>query len=224
MITQTKGKIFLTTERGYNELNWYRSYNTFKFGNYQNEHKDAVGALYVLNDDTLAPGGSIRMSIEEDSQVVLLPLAGALTFKDSLDNTDTLHPGEAQLLHIPKDEAIRISNPAEHDLVNFLQVWFKRPANVKANQSTIFNLVDNKNKLISLFDGLHFSIGQFDGRAETEYHLHTPGAALFTFVIDGEFEAQHRLLHARDGLALWDIQSAEMEALSNEAIVVVMEV
>jgi len=35
---------------------------------------------------------------------------------------------------------------------------------------------------------------------------------------------QHRLLHARDGLVLWDAKEIEMEALSNDAIILLLEI
>lgn len=224
MIAQTKGKIFLAGERGHNELSWYRSYNTFNFGRYQTDHKLPVGSLYLLNDDTLAPGKSIKMSVEDDSQIVLLPLVGAIEYTDNAGNNNVVQAGEAQLLTIAKGGFIRIANPFEHNLVNFLQLWFKIPSGTNKNQRAVFDLIGNKNELVSLFNGGNMAIGQFDGRAEAQYKPNSPGAALFMFVIDGEFEAQHRLLHARDGLALWDVAEAEMEALSNEAIILVLEV
>jgi len=224
MILQTKGKIFLADERGHNEVSWYRSYNTFNFGRYQNEYKTPIGSLYVLNDDTLAPGGSIRMGVEDDTCMVLLPMVGAIECVDSLGNKAALQAGEAQLLNIPKGGFIRITNPFEDELVSFLQLWIKAPVNERTNQKAAFDLDKNKNRLIGLFDAINLSIGQFDGRAEAEYKPNNPGAAIFMFVIDGEFEAQHRLLHARDGLALWDVAEIEMEALSNDAIILVLEV
>ena len=63
MIPQSKGKIFLSEERGYQELDWFRSYNTFNFGKYLHEHKTAIGPLYVLNDDTLAGGRSFSLVV-----------------------------------------------------------------------------------------------------------------------------------------------------------------
>jgi len=224
MIPQTRGKIFLADERGYNEVSWYRSYNTFNFGRYQNEYKTPIGSLYVLNDDTLAPGGSIRMGVDDDTCMVLLPMVGAIEYVDSLGNKAALQAGEAQLLNIPKGGFIRIINPFEDDLVSFLQLWIKAPVNGRANQKAAFDLDENKNRLIGLFDAINLSIGQFDGRAEAEYKPNNPGAAMFMFVIDGEFEVQHRLLHARDGLVLWDAKEIEMEALSNDAIILLLEI
>jgi redox-sensitive bicupin YhaK (pirin superfamily) len=69
------------------------------------------------------------------------------------------------------------------------------------------------------------SIGQFRGRQEARYQLSHKTHGLFVFVIEGAFEVQGRLLHPRDGLAFWNVaEPAELEALSNDAIILLMEV
>src|SRR4051812_35032551 len=93
MVPQSKGKIFLAAERGLNELSWFRSYNTFNFGRYYNEHKTPFGVLYVLNEDTLAGGHVITMNVEEDSDIILVPVVGAVAF-----NNDVITAGQIQLL------------------------------------------------------------------------------------------------------------------------------
>ncbi|HLO38529.1 MAG TPA: hypothetical protein VK173_08565, partial [Lacibacter sp.] len=67
------------------------------------------------------------------------------------------------------------------------------------------------------------SVGKFSGRAETVYYTERSSANVFVFVLEGAFEVEGRLLHARDGLALWQATSVEMEALSNDALVMVVE-
>ena len=67
------------------------------------------------------------------------------------------------------------------------------------------------------------SIGKFDGRGETTYRVKNKDAGLFVFVLEGAFEVQGTLLHARDGLALWETDEVEMEALSNDAIILLVE-
>jgi quercetin 2,3-dioxygenase len=42
------------------------------------------------------------------------------------------------------------------------------------------------------------------------------------FVLQGAFEAEGRLLHERGGLALWDAGEIEIEALSNNAILLLI--
>lgn len=44
------------------------------------------------------------------------------------------------------------------------------------------------------------------------------------FVLQGVFEVASRLLHAKDGLALRGFEEAAFEALSNEAILLLIEV
>ena len=66
-------------------------------------------------------------------------------------------------------------------------------------------------------------LGRFAGRAETVYPLRTPGAGVFVFVLAGAFEVASRLLHEKDGLALWDVAEIELEALSNDALLLVLE-
>ena len=51
-----------------------------------------------------------------------------------------------------------------------------------------------------------------------------PGGDEFVFIIEGAFEVQNRLLEARDGLSLWNLSKLEFEALSNDAILMIIEV
>jgi len=223
MLPQSKGKIFLADERGLNQLDWFRSYNTFNFGKYYNEHKTPFGALYVLNEDTLAPGRSITMEVEEDSDIILIPVVGAVTWRDSAGNTALTGASQSLYYSAPKGTGITISNPYEDALVNFLQIWIKRPATAASLQLCDFDLNNHKDRLFPIFNN-RILLGQFNGRAETTLPL-PPGAnGLFVFVIQGAFEVQYRLMHAKDGLALWDLQEIALEALSNEAIVLVVPI
>lgn len=75
-----QAKIFLAEERSVTETESFRSYNTFNFASFYNEHKAAVEKLYVCNDDTLAGGKNFLLSVEQDTLLVLLPVVGAVNF------------------------------------------------------------------------------------------------------------------------------------------------
>ena len=228
MIEQSQGKIFLASERGHTETDWFRSYNTFNFGNFQHEHKPAFGALYVLNDETLAGGKHIKLLVEDDAAIILIPTVGAIIYTDSIGNESVVEAGQAQMFSTPKDTTILIGNPYDEDLVNFLQIWIRQPAAIgHAPTLSGFDLVNNKNNLVEISpagSGHKIFIGKFTGREETVYKMTEPGNGLFTFVLEGAFEVQYRLLEARDGLGLWNIEAAEIEALSNDAIILLMEI
>lgn len=244
MLPQSKGKIFLSEERGLNELEWFRSYNTFNFGRYYNEFKTPFGALYVLNEDTLAGDRSFTMNVEEDSCIILIPVVGAIACKDSTGNAGLVEAGQAQLLNIPAGGSFEVKNPYGSDLVKFLQLWIKTPGTTvsPAAQSFSFDLTGRKNRLIEIFSPAPGALlnssqsssqhsaalpvglmGKFAGREEATYQI-LNGNGLFAFVIEGVFEVQYRLLHAGDGLGLWGLQEVELEALSNDAIILLVEV
>jgi len=107
-------------------------------------------------------------------------------------------------------------------------------------QQLTFDLQD-KNKLHPLFtenmegpiDHPSFCgfIGKYDGRNDGIYQLKAVenkqlANGIFVFILSGAFDVQNRFLHARDGLALSDLQDEliEFEALSNDAILLLMEI
>lgn len=227
MLDNSQGKMFLAAERGHTETDWFRSYNTFNFGNYRHEHKTPFGPLYVFNDDTLAGGKKISLLVEEDSTIILLPTVGAIIFVDSLGHESMIEAGQAQVYTAKKDTSILIGNPYDDELINFLQIWIRQPAAVQSESLlTSFDLVHNKNKLVEINKTGSFYksfIGKFRGREEAVHTL-DPDNGLFVFVLEGAFEVQYRLLETRDSLALWNIQKVELEALSNEAIILLLEI
>lgn len=161
--------------------------------------KESFYDLVAFNDETLAAGASIT----HHGATLIIPLVGDIYTDRSLS------PGQAQIINDPT-----ISNPFKEELVNYLLISFKERANAVVN----FNLIDNK--LQHLFTGV--SIGKFDGRIDDTYKI--SGKGIFAFAIEGAFEVQNRLLHPRDGLALWNLDEVEFEALSNEALLLLIEV
>lgn len=233
MITQVKAKIFLSEERGVNETNWFRSCNTFNFGKYCNEHKNPFGDIYVLNDDILDSGRSLRMLVEELSYVIILPVVGAVEYKDQSGNNELVAAGQLYIRCLDKGTNFEIINPFKKELVNFLQVWIRagRPGTASFNSLATYDI----NAFMNCLGGISpqndgtgllpftISIGKFSGRGETTYGCRKSGNRIFVFVIEGAFEVEGRLLHARDGLAFWDASSVKVEALSNDAILLLIE-
>jgi quercetin 2,3-dioxygenase len=238
-------QIYLSEQRGQTQSEGFRSFHTFNFGAYQHESRQSFGSLYVLNDDTLAGGQRLKMAVEEDSHIILLPIVGAIAYKNSLNTDGTsrnnreegyLSAGQAQIFAAGKGMSFEIENPYDMALVNVLQIWTKRSAQnfVPSIENFGFDLSEQKNSLISFYTdgtsrdnregGTSCHIGQFDGRKEGVFSLKNAQNGVFTFVIEGVFEVQNRLLEARDGLSLSNIKEVEFEALSNNAIILFLEV
>ena len=238
MIEQSNGKIYLENQRGCSQTEGFRSFHTFHFGAYNHVGKEPFGALQVLNDDTLAGEKSVSMRVEANTDIILLPIVGAIGYKNSLDIDPSreyreggyISSGEVQIFSVTKNSAFEVSNPYETELVNYLQIWIKNtsPTFKPKIQHKHFNLNTHKNQLLPLFSIKNTSslgfIGQFEGREEATYTLKNPKNGVFTFIIEGAFEVQNRLLEARDSLALWAIETVELEALSNNALILLLEI
>lgn len=222
MIPQSPGKMYLSDERGLNEMPWFRTYNTFNFGHYFSEHKHPFRSLYVLNEDVLAGGKSLRMEVETPSDIILIPVVGAITYTTADGRHGGLEAGQAQVLHVT--DAFEVRNPYDHDLVKFLQLWISTP--VPTPDAFVAFDLSTKDVLSTIHHtpAYKISIGKFNGRGEGTYHLHDKQHGVFIFNIEGAFEVQYRLLHDGDGLALWEIDAVEIEALSNDAILLVIEI
>lgn len=223
----SQAKIFLSDERGVLELDTFRSYNTFNFGNYQHQYKSPVENLYLLNDDTLAAGKSINLEIQTDSLVLLLPVVGAVDYRDSAGNASLVKPGELQAVLLPAGSSYTISNLYDDELVNFLQVWIKVENALPIGKLQVFSFdLDQGRNCFHSFDllnGYCFHIAKFTGRQKAAISFKRNVPAVFSFIVEGAFELKDRLLHTRDGLALWNCNEVDMEALSNDAIVFLFE-
>ncbi|MGN6438706.1 MAG: hypothetical protein ACTHMM_19340 [Agriterribacter sp.] len=236
MIQQTAAKIYLAQERGCNENACMRSYSTFNFGNFNHAHKQPFSSLYVWNDDTLAPGQSIKTCIDKDGYIVFIPLVGTITYRHNREDNVVIDAGQVYISCVRSGTVVEVTNSLSEALVNFLHI---RIAAGKADNSEDtallkFDIDANKYDWVTmsavygskLVDKLPFyiAIAKLGGRSEVGYTLRKEGNAVFAFSVEGAFEVQNRLLHQRDGLALWDTPGVELEALSNDAIIILFEV
>lgn len=231
MAAQTPGKIFLADQRGLVETNRHRRYCTFSFGDYTHEHKGPFGRLHGFNDETLAGALALALPVAQATHVLLVPITGDLAYRTDTLPAATVQVGEMQLLTLPGGDALHLANPYETELISFLHIWVHaaESAPPAAAPRLAFDLAAAPNQLIEVLPPLAgqgqlfgVRIGQFAGRRETVYQGQ-PGVGFFAFVLAGAFEVEGRLLHERDGLALWQVAEVELEALSNYATILVLE-
>ena len=230
MISQTPGKMFLAEERGLAESELFRRISTFQFAGFAHPHKKPFGRLFGLNEETLAGGHTVAFAVSEAAQVLLLPITGAVAASSS-DNEETLvEAGETLLLTLPANSTLRLRNPFGSELISFLHIWLRTDAATTsaAAHPVGFDFDQLANRLLPLRPGAAAelptaSLGRFAGRQEAVYQLRNSAGSVFVFVLAGAFEVESRLLHEKDGLALWDVAAIELEALSSDALLLVLE-
>lgn len=229
MLAQTPGKIFLADQRGRTETRDFRRFATLSFGDFYHEHKPPLGRLLAVNEETLAGGFTLTLPVPEAVHLVLLPITGTV---EVLLPSQVLavEVEQVQVLTLPAGSLLQLRNPYPGDLISLLHLWVRAdapaPAVGPAAQFGLETLANRLAPLLPATPGLPFtlSLGRFAGRHEATYEL--PASRLFFgFVLAGAFEAEGRLLHEKDGLALWDVHTQiEIEALSHDALLLVLEI
>jgi len=225
-MVQSDAVIYLASQRGCTQSTTYRSYHTFNFGSYFNEHRKAFGNLIAFNDDVLADGKSTTLTASENSFVIIIPIVGSLSYQIDDKEPREASVGKIHAMRVGANGQVEIKN-TESELINFIHVWLRDDGTAK-NEFTEFTFSLGENKLYPfLLNPNQFAgkiiLGKFAGRAESIVKISTPAKGAFVFALEGAFEVNNRLLQARDGLALWNVEEVEFEALSNDAILFIIE-
>lgn len=215
--------IFLESQRGCTQTQQHRSFHTFNFGSYANNHREPFGILKTLNDETLAEGASLTYTTGSSVQVVILPLVGTCVADSELVSA-RIDPGQIFQFLLPEGSSVHITNPYKTEQVNFLYLEFNAPK-FTYPETKAFDIDSHLNQLIIVEDNNEYklSIGNYLGRNEYEVSFEQEAKNIFACVIEGAFEVNNRLLHRRDGLALRNTEVFEFESLSNNAIILIIE-
>lgn len=224
--------------RGHAAHGWLDSWHTFSFAAYHNPSRVHFGALRVLNDDTVAPGGGFGKHPHDNMEIISIPLQGDLEHGDSLGNTAVIKQGDVQAMSAGTGVVHSEKNHSHTEAVKFLQIWvFSNERNVKPryDQKT-FGDEEKHNKLLTVVspigtsDGgvqIHqdawFSLGKLDKGTTLGYRLKKEGNGVYAFVIEGEASINGVALSRRDGLGI-EGESQLTVTANEEAELLLMEV
>ena len=226
------------SSRGDANHGWLHSRHTFSFADYHNPERMHFGALRVLNDDYVAEGMGFGTHPHNDMEIVSIPLEGDLEHKDNMGNVSVIKKGDIQVMSAGTGVTHSEYNKNKDKPVKFLQIWVfpNQKGHTPRYDQISLNLEDRRNKLQQIVspsvadDGVWvnqdawFHLGVFEKGLSADYQLKKSGNGVYVFVIKGDVSIDGTELNERDGFGIWETEGFMLEALSDDAEILLMEV
>ncbi|WP_425237274.1 hypothetical protein [Ulvibacterium sp.] len=217
IIEKERAQIFLADRRYRYQTSEYRTLRT------EISNKGVPSEVQMLYDDTLAQGRTRSFVADSSVLILLLPLVGTIEFEClNRGHHQKIAPEELLVFPLHQGEAYTITNSSNSDLANYIQIWFK--INAFPKHLSYGDYVHNRLNTIYQINSTRVHFGVFDGRKEARLDMQKPKYQNLVFVINGAFEVQERLLESRDALLLTNVSRLEMEALSENGIILILEI
>jgi redox-sensitive bicupin YhaK (pirin superfamily) len=223
--------------RGHVNHDWLDTYHTFSFASYHDPERVHFGVLRVLNDDTVDPGKGFGLHPHDNMEIITIPLEGDLEHKDSMGNSSVIRHGDIQVMSAGTGIYHSEFNPNPDRLVKLLQIWVfpnKRNVTPRYDQITL-DVNDRHNKLqqilspdpgdegVWIHQDAWFFMGKFDKGFKTDYSIRKKGNGIYFFIVEGSFKVDGFDLASRDGLGMWEVEKVAIEAVSEGAEILLME-
>jgi quercetin 2,3-dioxygenase len=204
-----------SSERGYADHGWLKSFHTFSFAGYYDPAHMGFGNLRVINEDRIAAGKGFGTHSHQNMEIISYVLSGELAHKDSIGNVKGIPPGDVQRMSAGTGVQHSEFNHAEGQTTHFLQIWIEPNVTGIAPSYEQKTFADAEKRgalrLVASPDGAQGSVmihadakiyaGLIDGTESATLALDARRKC-YVHLIAGQLEVNGQLLHAGDALAL----------------------
>lgn len=232
-----KYTIIHSNTRGHVDLGWLNSYHTFSFGQYFNRTRMGFGALRVVNDDWIKPGGGFPMHHHDNMEIITVVLKGIIEHQDNLNNHQQINAGEIQIMSAGTGIMHSEYNPSPTEELNLFQIWIHpkiRNVSPRYRQKSFVEILNKKNTWHTLItpegennsliinQDAYLYLGEFDsGQTAEPYFSKQSRNGIFVMLIEGEALFNNIPLLARDAILFTEIQNLTCKIIKSAKIMVI---
>jgi quercetin 2,3-dioxygenase len=211
-----------SSDRGYADHGWLKSFHSFSFADYFDPAHMGVGNLRVINEDRIAPGTGFGTHGHRDMEIVSYVLDGALAHQDSLGNgtpgaanAGVIRPGDVQRMSAGTGVRHSEFNHSKDGATHFLQIWIL-PARTgiapgyeqkhydsaaKRGRLALVAAPDGRDGAVTIHADARIHAGLFDGAERAELAL-APARLTYVHLARGELRVNGHALGHGDAVTL----------------------
>jgi len=203
-----------SSERGYADHGWLKSWHSFSFANYYDPRHMGFRQLRVINQDIVAPGQGFPTHGHADMEIITVVLRGTIEHKDSMGNKELVKAGEIQRMSAGTGVRHSEFNPSAKDDLELLQIWIEpaeRGIEPSYEQVAVQNLNGEKLRLlvapmqVESPVHIHQNVRIYRGELGQDESLSLPLTAErygWLQLISGELTVKDYSVQAGDGVAI----------------------
>ena len=217
---------------------WLNAFHSFRPNNTEIPNRSNFGTLIILNDDTVDEGMGFETHPHRDMEIISIPLEGDLEHKDSMGYSTVIKSGDIQVMSAGTGIYHSEYNKNNDKKVNFLQIWivpnktgvtprYDQKSLNKAERHNNFQQILSPNaddEGVWIHQNAWFFLGTLDKDFSIQYTLKDKSNGVYAFVLNGDLNINNQTLNNKDGFGIWNIDTIDIKALSQDTELLLMEV
>ena len=204
-----------SSERGYADHGWLKSFHSFSFANYVDPAHMGWGNLRVINEDRIAPGTGFGTHGHRDMEIISYVLSGNLAHQDSMGNVKGIPPGDVQRMSAGSGVRHSEFNHAVGEQTHFLQIWIEPnvlgiepgyeqktvPESAKRGRLALVAAPEAAEYTVKIHADASLYAGLFNGAENADLAL-SPERKAYVFLVRGSLQVNGQALQAGDAALL----------------------
>ena len=204
-----------STDRGYADHGWLKSFHSFSFAGYHDPQFMGWGNLRVINEDRVAAGMGFGKHSHRNMEIISYVLSGELAHEDSMGNIEGIPPGDVQGMSAGSGVTHSEFNHAKDQTTHFLQIWIEPnvmeiepsyeqktiPLSDKQGKLRLVASPDGTEGSVKIFADAKIYAGLFDGQQLAQLQL-DPKRKAYVHLIQGSLDINGQTLGSGDALLI----------------------
>lgn len=232
-----KYQITRNNEVGKAEHGWLHAKHYFSFASYYNPDRMGFGKLRVINDDVVEPGQGFGTHPHKDMEIITIPLAGAVSHKDSAGHEGTIRKGEVQVMSAGTGILHSEFNNSPTEKLNLFQIWiepnkksvaprygqesFDFSKNLNAWTQVVSPIEEGDEPGLKIHQQAFINVSALEANQSLSYQLKTPGSGVYFLVAQGQVKIGDQQLASRDSIEICEMKEITLQSLSDSEVIAI---